>query len=89
VKTLAGVRVVGTFMVPGPDRVTRSHYEVQVKHPAEEARTKPTALLTKDEDLYQRALDVEGTEQLVTVHWQPGTRESGQTCKVLNRLECV
>lgn len=46
-----------------------------------------TVLLTRDVELYQRALDAEGTDVTFATTWRPKKRANGRVCLALEELE--
>lgn len=80
------VLVVQTYVVPGPDRLTTSHYEI---HVATDERTAPrTVLITRRVELYVQAAAVEGTADRFDASWHRA-KQGSKSCQVLDSLELV
>jgi len=83
---LGPVLVVQTWAVPGPSGIAISHYEVYVA-PDAGLKTKPTILLTRNYDLWQQAVDLEGRQVLVACAWHRSRRPNGVSCQVLDNFQ--
>jgi hypothetical protein len=79
--------VVQTFIVPGPDRLTTSHYEIHLA-PDTERNAPRTVLETRDEHAYVLATAAENAGCRVTATWHSGTR-GGRRVYLLDTLEIV
>jgi hypothetical protein len=78
-RVLRDVLVVQTYYVH-PRGHTR-HFEIHLASEGDAART--TVLVTREQRLYQVALDAEGTDRRVHAHWRVGRAATGKPCQVL------
>ena len=78
--------VVNTLVVPGPDRVVTSHYEIHLA--AEEKHAPRTVLITRRVELYVQAAAAEGTAARFDATWHRA-KHAGKPCQVLDGLEPV
>jgi len=80
---LGPVLVVRTLAVGGPPGTGISHYEVHVA-PDAELDAPTTILLTRNVDLWEQAVDLEGRQVLVACAWHRSRRPTGVFCQVLD-----
>jgi hypothetical protein len=85
-RTQHGTFIVQTYAVDGPRGTGISHYEIHTAgdHSAEAVRT---ILLTRNMEIYDRAVWAEGADRRFTVAWHISKRPDGSLCNVIDRLE--
>lgn len=77
--------IVATYVVPGPDRITVSHYELHLA-PDDSADAPRTVLLTRDDNAFVLASLAEAEGARVTARWHRAVRGGIRAC-VLDALE--
>src|SRR5262245_34201740 len=83
--------VIQTYVVAPPRRrghqdVDAFHYEIQLA-PDDAADAPRTIVVTRDREMYERALKAEATGLTFKTSWHRARRDDGRQCLVLDVLE--
>lgn len=84
------LRTTADLVIVGTSYVTPRHEEpfyAVVAYPHGDTDGQPAAFMSRDADLWNRAVDLEGSAGPVAVTWYPARRKNGQDVKVATAIE--